>query len=68
MNIEIKPVLAGLVGMLILLIPITVQTTENFLPHIQNKDWAEPLNNKAIEFPLHASNMRGLYGYRYRGF
>jgi hypothetical protein len=68
MNIEIKPVLAGMIGILILLIPVAVQTTEHFPPLLPEKSIGEETNGREGIFHVDTNNMRGLYGYRYRGF
>lgn len=68
MNIEMKPVLAGVIGILILLIPETIQTADRLLPLLLTKGLDKESNIKDMRFPIDSYNTRGLYGYRYRGF
>lgn len=68
MSIKLRPVLAGVIGMLILLIPASMQTADRFPPLLSAKAGGEEANNRGLRFHADTGSSRGLYGYRYRGF
>jgi hypothetical protein len=69
MNVETKPVLALAIGILILLVPATIQPARHFSTLFLGKlGKGEEVKSKDLRVQGDARSKSGLYGFQYRGF
>jgi len=68
MLIKIKPALALAAGVLIFMIPASLQPPSRLIPSLSPENRAGDGAGKGLWSPREARGMGGLYGYRYRGF